>query len=145
MLLLPLSISTFYYRIFLPCTSAIVLSLTCSSGIHHMIAPDASYPSIPYWMVCRSFLYFLISMRKVVPLSISDDLTKIRPLWYSSMILLANDKPNPHPRFLVVNPGLKTLRMFFFLIPLPLHCLLVIWLLEKLGLIKQQLVSYLTQ
>ena len=34
--------------------------------------------------------------------------TKILPLWYSSIILLARDRPRPHPLFLVLYPGLNT-------------------------------------
>ena len=35
------------------------------------------------------------------------------------MIRFAKDKPNPQPRFLLVNPGSKILLNQFFEIPLP--------------------------
>lgn len=52
--------------------------------------------------------YALSSMRKVVPLPISELLTYIFPLWYSSTIRFANERPKPHPLDLVVKPGLNT-------------------------------------
>ena len=45
---------------------------------------------------------------KVVPTPGSDFKSEILPPWYSSIILLVSERPNPHPRFLVVNPGAKT-------------------------------------
>ena len=53
---------------------------------------------------------FLSSILKVVPLPSSEFFTKIRPLWYSSMMRFANESPSPHPRSFVVKPGVKTMR-----------------------------------
>ena len=59
------------------------------------------------------------SILKIVPFPSSEDLTHILPLWYSSTILFANERPSPQPRFLVVNPGWKTLCKFFLAMPFP--------------------------
>ena len=52
----------------------------------------------------------------MVPLSSSDSATKIRPLWYSLIILLLRDNPNPQPLVLVVYPGLNILEKLDYLI-----------------------------
>lgn len=58
-------------------------------------------------------------IRKVVPLPGSEERTKMRPLWYSSMIRLTRVSPRPQPRFFVVKPGLNTFRKFLRAMPLP--------------------------
>ena len=58
-------------------------------------------------------------MRKVVPRDGSDHATKMRPRWYCSTMRLAKASPRPHPRFLVVNPGLNTVLWFLRGIPFP--------------------------
>ena len=65
------------------------------------------------------FCHFGSSTRKVVPLPISEDFTKMRPLWYSSTIRFAKERPKPHPLFLVVKPGLNTELNWDFAIPFP--------------------------
>ena len=40
--------------------------------------------------------HFFSTIRKVVPFPISELFTKICPSWYSSMIRLLRDKPNPN-------------------------------------------------
>ena len=55
-----------------------------------------------------------------VPWPIEDSSTFISPLWYSSIILLASDRPNPQPLSFVVIPGLKILFLIDLFIPTPL-------------------------
>lgn len=50
----------------------------------------------------RPCFYFFSIILNVVPRPIVEFLTKIFPLWYTSIMRFANDKPSPQPLFLVV-------------------------------------------
>ena len=63
--------------------------------------------------------FFGREMQKVVPSPSTDFFTKILPLWYSSIIRLERESPNPHPLFLEETPGLKMESRMFGSIPLP--------------------------
>lgn len=58
--------------------------------------------------------YFFKTIRNVVALPGSDDLSEIFPRWYISIIRFESDSPSPHPLFLVVKPGWKMVLNFDF-------------------------------
>ena len=72
---------------------------------NHNIGISASKRGCEYIVLT----YYLSNLRKlilkVVPFPTVDCLTNILPLWYSTIILLAKLKPNPHPLCFEEYPG----------------------------------------